>query len=241
MRESRAIRRPPPSFNPREVPVIGVDAHLPRVDPAELTLDRLRRRFQSPPTWVPELRAEPQWLPGSLKPAAVLIPLLASRGRDAPVHVLLTERAGHLSSHAGQIAFPGGRIDEGDADPIMAALREAQEEVGLDPTRVEALGLMPTYTTGSGYLVTPVVGLVDPSAPLRANSSEVSDIFEVPLDFLMNPQHHQRHSVAWQGAQREWFSMPYLDRSTQPPRERFIWGATAGMLRNLYRMLSAPR
>jgi 8-oxo-dGTP pyrophosphatase MutT (NUDIX family) len=147
--------------------------------------------------------------------------------------VLLTERTQHLSSHSGQIAFPGGKADGEDADAVATALREAQEEVGLAPGFVRVLGTMPIYTTGSAYWVTPVVALVDPGFALAPNRHEVADVFEVPLDFLMNPANHRRHRVPWNGVEREWLSMPYQDGAV----ERFIWGATAGMLRNLYRYL----
>ena len=113
------------------------------------------------------------------------------------------------------------------------ALREAQEEIGLHPDHVEVIGTLPIYTTGSAYIVTPVVALVQPDAPLVPNADEVADVFEVPLAFLMDPANHRHHAVDWQGATRQWLSMPYRDAN----RERFIWGATAGMLRNFYRFL----
>ena len=149
--------------------------------------------------------------------------------------VLLTQRGGSLSSHAGQVAFPGGKADAQDADAVATALREADEEIGLAPARVEVLGCLPTYTTGSGFVVTPVVGLVNELGGWRPNAGEVERIFEVPLDFLMNPANHRLHRGPWAGQVREWWSMPYNDGQT----EHFIWGATAGMLRNLYRFLQA--
>jgi 8-oxo-dGTP pyrophosphatase MutT (NUDIX family) len=163
--------------------------------------------------------------------AAVLVPIVM-RER---LTVLLTERTAHLSSHSSQIAFPGGKTDDDDADPTATALREAAEEVGLDAAFVQILGELPEYLTGSAFVVTPVVALVRPGFTLVPNADEVADVFEVPLEFLMNPAHHQRQAVEWEGVRREWFSMPYHDDLKQ----RFIWGATAGMLRNLYRMLSA--
>ncbi|MEY2658380.1 MAG: hypothetical protein RLZZ395_2122, partial [Pseudomonadota bacterium] len=141
----------------------------------------------------------------------------------------------HLRAHAGQVSFPGGRLESGDASAAAAALREAHEEVGLSPSSVEVLGALPAYRTVTAYEVTPVVAWVHPPLSLQADPHEVQDIFEVPLDFLMNPAHHRRHAFEAEGVRREWFSMPYDDRG----RERFIWGATAGMLRNLYRFLSA--
>jgi 8-oxo-dGTP pyrophosphatase MutT (NUDIX family) len=154
--------------------------------------------------------------------------------RERPT-VLLTERTMHLSTHSGQIAFPGGKVDEDDADASATALREAQEELGLEPSLVHVLGTLPQYVTGSAFIITPVVGLVQPAFSLTPNSYEVADVFEVPLEYLMTPAHHQRHAFEWEGIRREWFSMPYQDDTVQ----RFIWGATAGMLRNLYRLLSA--
>jgi 8-oxo-dGTP pyrophosphatase MutT (NUDIX family) len=154
--------------------------------------------------------------------------------RDRPT-VLLTERTAHLSTHSGQVAFPGGRADPGDADAAATALREAQEEVGLAPASVEVLGSLPIYVTGTAFIVTPVVGLVRPGAALQPNPYEVADVFEVPLDFLLDPAHHRRHVFEWQGLRREWFSMPYEDGG----KTHFIWGATAGMLRNFYRFMVA--
>jgi 8-oxo-dGTP pyrophosphatase MutT (NUDIX family) len=154
--------------------------------------------------------------------------------REQPM-VLLTERTTHLSTHSGQVAFPGGKRDDTDRDAAHTALREAQEEIGLDPAQVEVVGLMPTYTTGTAFVITPVVALVRPDHRLTLNAFEVADAFEVPLQFLMNPAHHHRHAIEWAGARREWFSMPYMDGRN----ERFIWGATAAMLRNFYRFLAA--
>ncbi|MDB5898568.1 MAG: hypothetical protein JWP41_2170, partial [Ramlibacter sp.] len=149
--------------------------------------------------------------------------------------VLLTERTTHLSTHSGQIAFPGGRRDATDTDAAHTALREAHEEIGLEAAWVEVLGQMGPYTTGSGFIVTPVIALVRPEAPLALNPYEVADAFEVPLAFLMNPAHHRRHVIDTQGVRRDWFSMPYMDGD----HERFIWGVTAAILRNFYRFLAA--
>jgi 8-oxo-dGTP pyrophosphatase MutT (NUDIX family) len=220
-----------PHFNPRQVPVAGVDSHLPSVAVSALQPFALRQRFATPPVWLPEVRSEIRFSDRTALHASVLIPIVM---REQP-SVLLTERTQHLSDHSGQIAFPGGKADTGDVDAVATALREAQEEVGLDPVFVQVLGTMPHYVTGSAFIITPVVALVEAGFALRRNTNEVADIFEVPLEFLMNPAHHQRHVFESQGLQREWFSMPYQDGST----ERFIWGATAGMLRNFYRMLVA--
>jgi 8-oxo-dGTP pyrophosphatase MutT (NUDIX family) len=156
------------------------------------------------------------------KPAAVLVPVVA---RAEPV-VILTMRTSELSSHAGQIAFPGGKIDKTDAGPLAAALREAKEEIGLDAALIEPIGYLDLYLTFSGFRILPVVARVAPTYALTLNASEVADAFEVPLDFLMRPENHQRHSRDWKGIQRHYYAMPY--------QERYIWGVTAGILRNLY-------
>jgi len=220
-----------PVFDPRLVPVEGVDGHLPKVDRHELRPDALAARFASPPVWRPEVVDEPSFSNRSPVHAAVLVALVL-RER---VTVLLTERTQHLSSHSGQIAFPGGKTDPQDRDAIATALREAHEEIGLDEGCVKVLGTLPIYTTGSAYRVTPVVALLAEGFKITPNAFEVADVFEVPLDFLMDPANHRRHAVQWAGARREWLSIPYQDGAT----ERFVWGATAGMLRNLYRFLIA--
>lgn len=221
-----------PSFDPRQIPVVSdpSDSALPLARAEHLTADGLRDLFRSPPEWEPELRREPRFMDRRPANAAVLIPLVM----HDELHVLLTQRTTTLSTHSGQIAFPGGRLDDTDASPSAGALREAQEEIGLAPERVEVLGSLPEYITGSAFTVTPVVGLVRPGFELVPNPHEVDAVFEVPLSFLMNPLNHRRHVVELEGVRRQWFSMPYLDNG----HEWFIWGATAGMLRNLYRLLS---
>ncbi|MEO5672551.1 MAG: CoA pyrophosphatase [Ramlibacter sp.] len=220
-----------PNFDPRTAPVLGIDSHLPAVPREALSPDALRGRFKAPPNWEPEVWLERRFLDRKSANASVLVPIVM---RDRPT-VLLTERTTHLSTHSGQVAFPGGKQDETDIDASHTALREAHEEVGLEAGLIEVLGQMPTYTTGSQFIITPVVALVSPAHRLTLNANEVADAFEVPLDFLMNPAHHHRHALEWSGVRREWFSMPYMEGTT----ERFIWGATAGMLRNFYRFLSA--
>lgn len=220
-----------PNFDPRTVPVAGVDVHLPAVPVERLQPAALRARFAAPPLWQPEVRAEPRFTQRQPAQAAVLIPLVA---RSEPT-LLLTQRTAHLSNHSGQIAFPGGKVDESDADVIDAALREAEEEVGLAREFVQVLGTLPIYTTGTAFIVTPVVALVQPGFTLTPNAGEVADVFEVPLAFLLDPAHHRRHALVAEGVRREWFSMPYRDGEV----ERFIWGATAGMLRNFYRFMAA--
>jgi 8-oxo-dGTP pyrophosphatase MutT (NUDIX family) len=220
-----------PNFDARAVPVVGTDAHLPAVPAEALSAEALKQRFADPPAWEPELRAEPRFTDRPPTRAAVLVPLVM---RARPM-VLLTERATHLSTHSGQVAFPGGKRDETDIDDADTALREADEEIGLDRGLCEVIGTLPTYTTGTRFIITPVIALVQPDYRLTLNAHEVADAFEVPLDFLMNPAHHRRHAFDWAGGRREWFSMPFMDGTT----ERFVWGATAGMLRNLYRFLAA--
>lgn len=220
-----------PHFDPRHVLVAGVDSHLPAVARTSLQPAALRQRFSAPPLWQPEVRAEQGFVERAPMHASVLLPIVM---REQPT-VLLTERTLHLADHSGQIAFPGGKADEVDADATATALREAQEELGLEAAFVQVLGTLPHYVTGSAFIITPVVALVQTGFELIPNPGEVAAVFEVPLEFLMNPTHHRRHVFEWQGLRREWFSMPYQDGLQQ----RFIWGATAGMLRNLYRMLSA--
>lgn len=225
----------PPAFDPRRVPVTGVDAHLPGVPAERLAPLALQARFAQPPLWQPEVLAEKRFTNRDLAHAAVLVPIVMAGGRYREPMVLLTERATGMSTHSGQVAFPGGRVDATDASMADTALREAYEEVGLIPSEVQVIGELPPYLTGSAFVVTPVVALVRPGYAVAPNPAEVADVFEVPLQFLMTPANHRRHVVAWQGEQREWFSMPYQDGDT----ERFIWGATAGMLRNFYRFLAA--
>lgn len=218
-------------FDPRPVPVTQVDAHLPAVSSGDLQASAIRQRFLNPPKWTPEFVAEKMFMNRSHADAAVLVPIVM---RSQPT-VLLTLRTSKLSTHSGQIAFPGGKVDVSDADVIATALREAHEEVGLHPSFIEVVGQLPVYITGSAFHVTPVVALVRPGFSLLPSPDEVADVFEVPLAFLMDPANHRHHQMNWQGVNREWLSMPYKDQTT----ERFIWGATAGMLRNFYRFLQA--
>jgi 8-oxo-dGTP pyrophosphatase MutT (NUDIX family) len=158
----------------------------------------------------------------AVKPAAVLIPVV---DRPTPT-VILTTRTDDLPSHAGQIAFPGGKIDVGDASPAGAAVREAEEELGLSPGLVEPLGYLDLYLTFSGFRILPTVARVAPGLVLTPNSREVADVFEVPLAYLMAPENHLLKSRDWKGIIRHYYEIPYHDR--------YIWGVTAGILRNLY-------
>lgn len=155
--------------------------------------------------------------------AAVLIPVIRRPGQAT---VLLTLRTEHLPSHAGQVAFPGGKIEPDDATPLAAALREADEEIGLTAPHVEPLGYMHPYQTTTGYRIIPVVAAVDPGFTLKVDESEVADVFEVPLRHLMTPANHQKLRREWHGNTRYFFAMPYEDR--------YIWGVTAGIIRELY-------
>ena len=226
-----------PHFDPRLIPVDAVDTHLPVVDAAELQPDALIRRFASPPDWQLELQGDFRAAPGALvRQAAVLVPIVVG----AIPAVLLTQRTAHLTSHPGQIAFPGGRIDPRDRDAADAAQREAWEEVGLERRFVTVLGNLPAYATGSGYNVTPVVALVHGGFSLSPNTHEVADVFEVPLSHFTNPANHRWHAIEWEQRRRRWLSMPYWEqRPPAEPTERFVWGVTAGILRNLYRFLLA--
>jgi 8-oxo-dGTP pyrophosphatase MutT (NUDIX family) len=158
--------------------------------------------------------------------AAVLVPIVA---HPAALTVLFTQRTPHLKTHAGQISFPGGRTEPGDAAPEFTALREAREEIGLRPEQAEVIARLPEYLTRTGYRVTPVVALLQPPLELTPDPREVDDIFEVPLAFLLDPRNHRRETREIQGRRVGYYAMPY--------GERYIWGATAGMLMNLYRHL----
>lgn len=228
-----------PHFDPRLVPVARVDHDLPAVPPDRLSPAALRSRFASPPVWRPEVLREPRFADRRPARAAVLVAVVDHPASAGGPTVLLTQRTAHLSTHSGQIAFPGGKVDDTDRDAADAALREAHEEVGLERHWVDVLGELPTYVTGTAFIITPVVAVVTPGFALTPNPHEVADAFEVPLTYLMNPAHHRHHAFDWEGTRREWFSMPYPEARADGVVDRFIWGATAGMLRNFYRFLAA--
>ncbi|MCB2108960.1 MAG: CoA pyrophosphatase [Rhodobacteraceae bacterium] len=163
-------------------------------------------------------------------PAAVLVPLIERQGAAIGFDVVLTLRPSAMTRHAGQVAFPGGRMDAGDADVAACALREAEEEIGLARTRVEVLGQLDPYLTITGFEVTPVVGAVTGPVSLSPDSREVADVFDVPLEFLLDPANHQRVQRDFNGIKRAYYAVPYQDR--------YIWGATAGMILNMYEILS---
>lgn len=167
-------------------------------------------------------------LPETWRPAAVLVPLIR---RDPGLTVLLTQRTEDMPSHAGQIAFPGGRRQANDIDEIATALRETEEEVGLTRDFVQVIGPIDHYRTGTGYEITPIVGIVTPGFTTRADPREVADVFEVPLEHFLDERNHRIDSRVWQGRERRYYAMPY--------GERYIWGATAGMLKNLQFVLTA--
>lgn len=227
----------PARFDPTIVPIERRCDSDPRVAAEALAVSALRQRFLKPLQWTPEITDENRYAmaskiidersaSGITTQAAVLIPVLQ---KSAGLSILLTQRTDHLHDHAGQISFPGGRMDAGDRDLYETALRESYEEIGLERERVEIIGTLPEYLTVSGYRVTPVVALVEPQPHYPADAFEVTDVFDVPLAFLMDPANHEVRIWNGEEGRRRFYAMPY--------QERFIWGATAGMLRNLYHFL----
>jgi len=172
------------------------------------------------------LGADPDQPITDFKPAAVLAPIVR---RPTGLTMLLTQRANHMPTHAGQVAFPGGRIEPHDDGPIAAALRETMEEVGLSADYITPLGGFGAFRTGTQYRIVPVVGLVEPGFTLTPDPSEVDVVFETPISFLMDAANHELHSREWKGVMREYYAMPWNDR--------YIWGVTAGMIRALYQRL----
>jgi 8-oxo-dGTP pyrophosphatase MutT (NUDIX family) len=218
-------------FDPAHATIDAV-ANEPALHQSRLAPDWLRQRFAQPTIWTPEFVVEPELNSDQREPvpAAVLLPMVL---RQNQLNLLLTLRTAHLNDHAGQISFPGGRVDAEDTDPVATALRETEEEIGLSRRHIEVIGCLPDYQTGTGFRVTPVAALVHPPFELEADSFEVAEIFEVPMAFLMNGANHQRRSAVLPNrpGRRSFYCMPY--------EQYFIWGATAAMLRNLYHFLRA--
>ncbi len=216
-------------------------AHMTALEFRELAGERLANAHSTwpkiesdwPPTGPSDFDLNPdavtEWNGRSAaRPASVLVPVLAR----SPLTVLLTRRADDLPAHPGQIAFPGGKPHPGDAGPVATALREAEEEIGLSQHVIEPLGTLDTYRTGTGFVVTPIVAIVPPDITLRPDPREVADVFEVPLEFLMNPGNHLVEARELAGRQRRFYAMGYGDY--------YIWGATAGILRNMHEKLFRP-
>lgn len=217
--KSRKSKLPPAETNPRAIE--GEMAALP-------ILVRLRETLSSVPFPASVYLAEDCGEGDDLIPAAILFSIVLRE--DGP-SVLLTQRNPDLRDHPGQISFPGGRVEQQDRSPADTALREAEEEIGLNPACVEVMGYLPAYRTVTGFLVTPVVAVVTPPVDLRPDPGEVADVFEVPLSFLLDLGNHKRHTIHLQGKVRDFFAVPY--------GERFIWGATAGIILGLARLLSS--
>ncbi|MCW9034990.1 MAG: CoA pyrophosphatase [Alphaproteobacteria bacterium] len=211
----------------------GIPRHL-------ITLEQILKRFSqgnkpTAPKKPEDRRGDHTLNPGTypdnptLRTAAVLVPLIK---REEGLTVLLTQRTEHLSNHAGQISFPGGHVEEDDETHEEAALRETEEEVGLDRKHISVIGRLSDYVTRTGFIVTPVVGIVEPPFDIKPDDHEVAEVFEVPLDFFLNKDNHQRHTLFYAGKDRYFWAMPYGDY--------YVWGATAGMLVNLYDFLMGP-
>lgn len=219
-------------FDPTIAP-IDLVGDEPPIEPERLNADWIQDRFIHPPAiWTPESFDILPIIPGLKKwsHAAVLIPIV---NRPEGLSLLLTKRTEHLSNHAGQISFPGGRIEEEDISHVEAALREMEEEVGQGRSNIKVIGTLPEYSTGTGYIITPVVSILYPPLSLHSDPFEVAEVFEVPLSFLMNGKHYYRRTaeVPSSGSRRTFYTIQYKDR--------FIWGATAGILRNLFHFLRA--
>jgi 8-oxo-dGTP pyrophosphatase MutT (NUDIX family) len=207
-----SIAAPAPRALPSRADIAARLASSPPLDQL-LTADDLERRHMNSQ--------------GPLKPAAVLLLVVNHPGNPT---VVFTQRTAHLADHAGQISFPGGRCDAEDCDAERTALREAEEEIGVAPERIEILGRLPEYHTSTGYVVTPVVGWIEPPLVYRPDPNEVDEVFEVPLAFLLDEANHRYESAFYKGRMRKYWAMPY--------GEHFIWGATAGMLVTFYRLMS---
>jgi 8-oxo-dGTP pyrophosphatase MutT (NUDIX family) len=195
-------------------------------EPSAAIFDPRTGRALGPSDWdlEPEFRGDLAVMEPP-RPAAVLVPVVLRQ----PLTVMLTQRSHDMPSHPGQISFPGGKVEACDTTPVDCAMREAHEEIGLAADLIEPLGYLDSYRTGTGFQITPVVALVRPGFALRLDPREVLAAFEVPLAFLMDEANHQKHSRAWRGRERWFYAMPY--------EGRYIWGATAGMLKNMHQRL----
>ncbi|MDR7050792.1 8-oxo-dGTP pyrophosphatase MutT (NUDIX family) [Duganella sp. 3397] len=217
-------------FDPRSLPIDAI-AGEPGLALERLNAGWLRQRFAEQPEWSPEAAETSYAVRADGSPATAASVLIALVQRPEGLSLVLTQRNADLTDHPGQISFPGGRAEAYDASPVETALREAEEEISLDRTHVEVIGTLPDYYTGTGYRVTPVVALVTPPVTMQADPGEVEEIFEVPLAFLMDGLNHQRLSIELPSGRRSFYAMPY--------GTYYIWGATAGMLRNLFHFLRA--
>lgn len=228
------VRRPPlkTAFDPLIQPIIGTTHAFSAVPSALLTPDWLRQVLSSGidrKLSIPDESARRYpGREGTPVEAAVLVPMVM---RPEGVTVLLTQRTAHLNDHAGQISFPGGRIEATDASPIAAAIRETEEETGLSHEHIEVLGALPRYLTASGFAINPITALVKPGFELNPDTFEVAEVFEVPLSFLTNPEHYRLHrATLTDGTTRQYYSAPW--------NQYFIWGATAAMLLGMCQVLS---
>ena len=224
-------------LNPKSSQLMGTDAHLPAIAASNLHHDFIEQALKQAGSIEPATRGDGRQFEGrTIRAAAVLVGLVDREPDGAGVSVVFTQRAAAMRNHAGQIALPGGAIDLTDTSPWAAAQREAFEEIALDPSLLSPLGALLVYTTVTAFEVTPCVGWIQPQAQFTPAPDEVAAVFEVPLAFLMNPANHQRRSIQTPVGERSFYAMPYTDAAGQ---ERFIWGATAGMLRNFYKVFAA--
>lgn len=218
-------------FDPQDVPLESVAGEA-AISSERLEGQWLRARFANPPVWSPEITDEQPWAEKNKAQtlASVLLPIIL---RESGPTLLMTRRSPHLSDHPGQISFPGGRTEPSDLSAVETALRETEEELGLCRRHIEVIGSLPDYLTRTGYLVSPVVALVQPPFELQPDAREVEEVFEVPLKFLMNGLHHQLRTADFPDGvgRRSFYAIPY--------ENFFIWGATAAMLRNLFHFLRA--
>ncbi|MBF6616168.1 MAG: CoA pyrophosphatase [Candidimonas sp.] len=225
----------PAGFDPQVQPVVPSKS-LPPLSTSSIELDFIRTAFQTPVSWQVEpifsdAFSDDVYRRPDITQAAVFFPLIQ---RPSGLHVLFTRRASHLYDHAGQICFPGGRIEPSDADAIAAALRETQEEIGVDPEFIQLIGTQPGFLTSTRFTMKPVIGLIRPGFTITPDLTEVADVFEVPLSVLMDTRLHQLHEAQLPGGgHRLYFSINW--------QTYFIWGATAALIRNFYHYLAAAQ